>query len=152
MADYSQFFKKPEDEQPMDVDQDKLAAYSNYLDTNDPKQNIRDMMDKQMDNKAKAVDIASRGPFQEKTPEDQAFEEQHLDPLTRGLIGGGVMGSTTSVAGPAKEAVGLFPKMRQMFQVGSHQFEAGSPAEALKIKQALEQQGLTMPGRPLIKK
>ena len=142
-------------DQLSDEDKAKLDAYTKHLETFDPRQALMEKFNKQEADRSRAMDIATRSPFADKTPEEQEFEEKNLDPMTRGMIQGGVMGSIAKVPGATKaagEVMEAFPKLKQMFQVGSHEFEAGSTAEAMKIKNALEKQGLTMPGRSLIKK
>lgn len=92
------------------------------------------------------------------------FNDNSLDKLKSDALNRGVQDEATEKlmtpqnsmqvlgASPAgNEPQSLFPKLKQRFQVGSHIFDANNAAEALKVKQALEQKGLTMPGRPLIK-
>lgn len=80
-----------------DDDQAHLQGYTKYLDT-DQREAIKKMMDQRMADQSRAVEIASRGIFQDKTPEEQEFLNKQLDPGMQGLIGGGgVMGGVQSI-------------------------------------------------------
>ena len=118
----------------------------------DPKQEIKDYFQKMSDDQSRATEIASRGPFQEKTPEEQAFEEQNLSPIVRGLMGGGAMGSIAKVG--AQQAVPAFTKLQQMMQVGNKRFPVQNTAQGLKVRDALQQTGEALPskfGRVILK-
>lgn len=83
-------------------DQSHLQGYTKYLDT-DQREAIKKMMDQRMADQSRAVEIASRGIFQDKSPEEQEFVDKNLNPAMQGLVGGGVMGGIQSVgkaAGP----------------------------------------------------
>lgn len=128
-----------------EYDANKLKAYTKYLDENDPKENIKQLFDQQITNTDKGMEIASRGPFQNKTPEEQQFEEQNIDPMTRSMLGGG------GTAGTLKPIA--FPKMQQMFQAGEHVFPANNASHAMQIRDALEAAGkLNTPGATQILK
>lgn len=107
MSDFSNLFKKNQDPDdpsanmnPMPVavtpdDSTKLAAYSKALDATDPKPQMKQYFDNMIANTNKAQDIAAQS---NPTPEDQAFLEKQIpDPLTRSVMGGGVMGGISSV-------------------------------------------------------
>lgn len=101
-------------------------------------------------NETRALELAINGP---KTPEDEQFIQQNLDPLTRGIATGGILGSLTKVIGtPAQiskitgQAQPLFNRIKSMFEVGGKRFPASSTAEALKVKEALEKAGQIKPG------
>lgn len=205
MPDYSQFFKKPGDEEdmpeqaapadkpeatapiapapspmamamPMDAqpqaqsigekfgltpeDHSKLEGYAKHLDTYNPREEMRKQFEADKANRQKAMDIMSRPVWEEKTPEEQAFVDKHIDPVSQGIMQGGVIGSVGRVvANPALaskltgKAVELFPKLKNYFQAGEHIFPAGSAAEAMKIRDALKAAGkLNTPGAEQILK
>lgn len=127
-----------------DKDKEKLAQYSQYLDTNDPKQNLANNMQQDQNNMNKAVDIAARGPFQERTPEEQQFADKQLGPMLQGLIGGGTMGSVNKVGQEIKPA---FNRLQQMMQVGGIKAPVNNAAQALQVKDALQNAGQVLPGQ-----
>lgn len=76
---------------PLDVggtaEGDKVFNYLNP--SSSPSKRTLDLLSQQKEDLNHAMEIASRGPFEEKTPEEQTIEESNIDPLTRGLLKGG---------------------------------------------------------------
>jgi hypothetical protein len=108
-------------------DQAKLAVYTKTMNTPNDADQYFDNLKATSD---KAISIAANGA---KTPEEQAFVEKNLDPASRGILSGGVIGSVENVG--AKSAPGLFNKLKGLMT--PEQFvakEASNPAvqEVLK--------------------
>lgn len=135
-----------------DEEKAKLQGYTQGLSQPDlKKEALKKYFENLQSNNAKATEIAARGPLEEKTPEELAFEEQHLDPMSRSLMSGGAIGS---IAKAGSQVVPAFSKLQQMMQVGHKKFPIQNTAEGLKVKEALQKSGQILPskyGKVLIK-
>lgn len=137
MSSFDQFDKKAPS--PLETNDPKVE---DYLKNYSQRDKINELFRKKDEEQKRAVELASRSPFSTKTPEEQQFMEQNLDPLTQGMIGGGAMGRIANVAAEAPVAAkAAFPAIQKMFQVGDVAFPAANAAEALKVKSALENAG-----------
>jgi hypothetical protein len=141
----------------------------------DPNAGLKQYIDNMKNNVGRATEIAQRPIWKETTPEEQDFVEKNLDPISRSVVAGGAIGSIAPIAEEGSVvAKGLMPKvisavghaadiadeaapaikngfnkLQKMFQVGGVSYPAGSTAEALKIKSALEQTGKVPPNKVL---
>jgi hypothetical protein len=66
-------------------------------------------LNKMLGEKHKALELSMNS---ERTPEEEQFVSQHMDPLTRGAVTGGIMGSVSKVA------PGAFGRISQMMRGG----------------------------------
>lgn len=127
-----------------DDDKQKLQGYANHLDTYDPKEEMRKHFDQMKADQNRAIEIASRSPFAEKTPEEQQFADKQLGPVLQGLIGGGgFMGGVGKVAKSGANAIdqaapGAFGRIKGMLNKTSSQ--GGDALDAIaKLPQSVPQ-------------
>lgn len=125
---------------PLDVggtaEGDKVFNYLNP--SSSPSKRTLDLLSQQKEDLNRAMETASRGPFEEKTPEEQQFEESNIDPLTRGLLmGGPVRGVASKIAPIIPEikpaAIGAFNRLKS-YMTGNPQLMTPSEFIAKQSK------------------
>lgn len=81
------------------------------------REKLKQMFGQMSQDNNKAVDIASRSPLAQTSPEEQQFSNQQLGPLMQGLIGGGTAGSLgKATVQEAPAAAQGFGKLKNVFQ------------------------------------
>lgn len=128
----------------MENDDPTLQSYVGNL--KNPEE-LQQILKNRLDNTDKAMDIATRGPLADTTPEESKFSEDQLGPFMKNFAGGG---PSVGAIQEVNEAKAAFPQLQRMFQVGDKTFPANSTAEAIKVHQALEQAGQVGNNRTLI--
>lgn len=89
---------------------------------------------KMMDNRSRAIDISAAGP---KNPEEEALMNENLDPISQGIMHGGMVGGIANIAKAAPEMAApvikqAFPRLKSLFETGTGKvINAENTAEAL---------------------
>jgi len=79
----------------------------------------------------------------------ETFQPVSMRP-SYGVIGALGAGAALSSPSESEASMGKFQGLKKMWQLGDKSFPAANAAEAMKVKQAMEAQGMVEPGRALV--